>query len=188
MPSKRPQRPVPSECNAPLNRLTPKVLDTPELVMTYCRDMDLYDGNSLDIAGLIQDSPELTLVHEPLGYNDAYIKKRKDTDYEIGVNSSHRPNRQRVSMAHEFAHYQLHRDRIERGSNGEEIIHRREGQESIEVQANRYIAEMLMPEREFFDALKRTNGDVSAMASLFGVSQLALRFRAKHLGLSGSGV
>ena len=45
-----------------------------------------------------------------------------------------------------------------------------------------------MPEDHFREEVRRTQGDVSELAKRFGVSPLALRYRAKSLGMKGHGV
>ena len=70
----------------------------------------------------------------------------------IGVNSSHHRNRQRFTIAHEIAHLVLHRDMI---SNQVHVDRRfpvlmrdaesAAGTERMEIDANRFAAELLMP-------------------------------------------
>jgi len=163
-------------------------LDTPERVLAYCRERGFINGSSTDIKKLINDNPKLTLVYEELGENDAYIEKTGDNQYRIVINSRHPKKRQKFSMAHEYVHYQVHRIEIENMPHGEKILHRSEERDRIEYQANQYAAEILMPEEVFRRVVREKNGDISKISDDFGVSQLAVRYRAKSLEIKGHGL
>lgn len=185
---KAPKRPI----NRPVHVLPDlevDALDTTERVIQYCIRHELIDGVELDIEKLIERNEFLTLKKTPLPDGiDAYIKETKSNHFEIGVNSKHSRTRQRFSMAHEFAHYQLHRENLNGLAEGERILHRSDERNHLEYQANSFAAAMLMPEDHFREELRRTQGDVSELAKRFGVSPLALRYRAKSLGMKGHGV
>ena len=91
-------------------------------------------------------------------------------------------------MAHEFAHYQLHRENLAEFAEGERILHRSDERNIIERQANNFAANLLMPEELFREEVRRTRGDITLIAKRFNVSPLALRYRAKSLGMRGHGV
>ncbi|WP_198040729.1 ImmA/IrrE family metallo-endopeptidase [Phaeobacter inhibens] len=164
-------------------------LDTTERVIAYCRQNNLIEGAQTDIEELIRRTPNLELVKKPLRDGiDAYIREIEPQKYEIGVNSKHSLTRQRFSMAHEFAHFQLHRKNLKELEEGERILHRSDERNLIEWQANSFAAEILMPEDQFREEIERTRGNISEIAERFGVSELALRYRAKNLGMRGHGV
>lgn len=84
------------------------------------------------------------------------------------------PNyRIRFTIAHELGHYLLGHGSSNRGNA-------RSNMQTIEVQANRFAAELLMPE-----AAVRSNLGLSssALCELFGVSPSALEYRLKNLGV-----
>lgn len=137
---------------------------------------------SVDIEEIIKSNPEIRLVFTDLGINDAYIKRIAENLFEIGINSKHHSNRQKFSMAHEYAHYLLHRDKIDDLSKGEQILHRNSERNSIEYQANNFAAELLMPKYLVQKAASATSGSLKAMADLMGISQEALRYRVEDLG------
>ena len=163
-------------------------LDTPERVLAYCQDQGFFNGTITNIQGLIEDNPELSLDFEDIGEYDAYIKKVGDNHFQIVINKKHSKTRQRFSMAHEYVHYQVHRKEIENMHLGERILHRNEDRDSIEYQANQYAGEILMPETTFTQIAHEKNGDIPEIAKEFHVSPLAVRFRAKILGISGHGL
>ncbi|WP_114011715.1 ImmA/IrrE family metallo-endopeptidase [Cohaesibacter intestini] len=185
---KAPKRPIRTPVPA-LPDLDVDSLDTTERVIQYCIRHKLIDGVELDIERLIEKNPYLTLKKKPLPDGiDAYIKETSSNHFEIGVNSNHSRTRQRFSMAHEFAHYQLHRENLKGLEQGERILHRSDERNHLEYQANSFAAAMLMPEDYFREEVRKTQGDVAELAARFGVSSLALRYRAKNLGLKGHGV
>lgn len=185
---KAPKRPIgnPSVTVPPLEI---DALDTTKRVVDFCIQQGLVDGVSTDIEGLIALDPHLELKRVPLRDGiDAYIKEVSPGNYEIGVNSKHSQTRQKFSMAHEYAHYRLHKDNLAALAEGERILHRSDDWNIIEQQANNFAAEILMPEDHFREEVKRTGGNIAELADRFGVSALALRYRAKNLGMRGHGV
>ena len=113
----------------------------------------------------------------------------------IGINALHAPNRQRFTLAHELAHVQLHRPELERAVHVDRGSLRRdalaaEGVDPIEIEANTFAAELLMPTPLLISALKRHPVDleddnaVAALAKRFRVSDAAMRYRLNSLGES----
>lgn len=185
---KAPKRPIAnSSVTAP--PLEIDALDTTKRVIDFCYQQGLIDGASTNIEGLIQMDPNLELKRVPLKDGiDAYIKETSSGKYEIGVNSKHSLTRQKFSMAHEYAHYRLHQDNLAELAEGERILHRSDDWNTVEQQANTFAAEILMPEEIFREEIRRTGGDIGELAKRFEVSTLALRYRAKNLGMRGHGV
>jgi len=114
---------------------------------------------------------------------DGMIEKNGD-DITITYNSSTHPNRQRFTIAHELGHFlnghldgniKKFRDTSKNYSLSNYDIH--------EVEANKTAADILMPE-ETLDYLIYTKGitDYDELASILGVSTLALDYRLKNLG------
>lgn len=69
----------------------------------------------------------------------------------IGVNNQHHINRQRFTLAHELAHVRLHRPHLERVVHVDKGSLRRDaasalGTDAIEVEANAFASELLMPQ------------------------------------------
>lgn len=108
-----------------------------------------------------------------------YLKKIEN-HWIIGVNRNHHPHRQRFTMAHEFAHYILHRD--DNNFFEDEIFYRDENQTSIEFAANAFASKLLMPD----DLIKMIiAGGVKSLKELalrFDVSTLAVKNRVISLG------
>lgn len=104
----------------------------------------------------------------------------------IKVNSLHHPNRQRFTIAHELGHYFKHRN--EQNDFVDQNFFRNSESNRIETEANRFAGDLLMPEDEFRLAVKSLSGSIEAVAQKFMVSTLAVRVRAKALGMKGHGL
>ena len=98
-----------------------------------------------------------------------------------GVNSLHHQNRQRFTLAHEIAHFLLHRQEQEKFVD--ELFTRRVGsRDAKELQADAFAAELLVPEKSIRSKISSGITSISDLASFFGVSNQALRYRAEKLG------
>lgn len=118
----------------------------------------------------------------------------KDGTPIIGVNALHHPNRQRFTLAHEVGHLVLHRAEITRQihvDKGFPILMRNAasgvGDDEMEIEANFFAAELLMPEQFLVRSLKGQSFDiddesaVSTLAKEYKVSTAAMRFRLGNL-------
>lgn len=111
----------------------------------------------------------------------------------IGVNQHHHRRRQRFTIAHELAHYVLHRHASNVFVDSTLTFHRNktsaEGVDRQEVEANAFAAELLMPEgllKQYWEAQQLDLYDDVALARLaarFDVSEQALTIRLMNLRL-----
>jgi len=109
----------------------------------------------------------------------------------IGVNSLHHPNRQRFTIAHETAHLVLHRDQITAQVHvDKEFRLRRDpvaasGTDALEIEANAFAAELLMPQawvEAAFSELELDDDEALAgVARRFRVSTSAIQYRLMNL-------
>jgi hypothetical protein len=65
--------------------------------------------------------------------------------FSIGVNSRHSYVRQRFTVAHEIAHFLLHRKKLESDDLVDDAMYRSDLSTKEETTANRYAADILMP-------------------------------------------
>lgn len=143
----------------------------------------------------IVKSEGIRLEYAPLDDELSGLAHIRDDVPIIGVNALHAPNRRRFTLAHELAHILLHRDELERAVHVDRGSLRRdalsaEGVDPIEIEANAFAAELLMPTHLLISELKRHPVDleddaaVAALAKRFRVSDAAMRYRLNSLGES----
>lgn len=70
--------------------------------------------------------------------------KYENGEYIIRINRHDVKERQRFTLAHEIAHFLLHKDRIGDGIT-DDILYRSKLSDFMEIQANRLAADILMP-------------------------------------------
>ena len=117
----------------------------------------------------------------------------------IGVNSLHHPNRQRFTIAHEVGHLVLHRHLIADHVHVDKrfLVLLRDansatGTQRMEMEANRFAAELLMPLFLLVPMLKRNGFDIDdekpleKLSRKFRVSKQALDYRIRNITYSAS--
>jgi Zn-dependent peptidase ImmA (M78 family) len=96
--------------------------------------------------------------------------------FSIIVNKKHPRVRQRFTVAHEIAHFLLHRDKIGNGLKDNALL--RSGLSTIEeVQANKLAAKILMPFHLLDVEMKAGTRTVRELAAKFEVSPQAMSIR-----------
>ena len=118
----------------------------------------------------------------------------EDNQGTIGVNKFHSEVRRRFTIAHEIAHYILHRDKSELFIDKKYTAFRNadssSGEMRIEIQANQFAASLLMPaillKKEVAKLDDLDLGDDLALRRLaqkFDVSLQAMAYRLSNLGI-----
>ncbi len=118
----------------------------------------------------------------------------KDGTAIIGINALHHPNRQRFTIAHECGHLVLHREQVTREVHVDKAFPMlmrdavsAASVDPMEIEANLFAAELLMPEYllagELGDSTFDIDDDaaVTALARRFRVSMSAMQFRLGNL-------
>jgi Zn-dependent peptidase ImmA (M78 family) len=115
----------------------------------------------------------------------------------ICVNNLHHPNRQRFTIAHELGHYHMHNFdevHVDRVMFRYRDARSRAGDDKYEIDANRFAAELLMPEEFLLRDLKRLgvrdfldDRTVSHLARKYQVSVQAMSLRLVSLDLVAEG-
>lgn len=118
---------------------------------------------------------------------------RDDHAVTVGINQSHHPNRQRFTLAHELGHFLLHGKRTRVFVDSSTMFFRdglaAEGTDKVEIEANAFAAELLMPENVLREITHHQPLDafddraIQSLAAKFGVSVRALTIRLTKLGL-----
>ncbi len=112
----------------------------------------------------------------------------------IGVNSLHHPHRQRFTIAHELGHLELHRELISNEVHVDKqfrVLMRdgvsASGTDKIEVEANQYAAELLIPTFLLEQFLENKRFDIDddspldELAKKFRVSKQTMQYRVINL-------
>jgi len=117
----------------------------------------------------------------------------KDDVAVIGVNARHHVRRQRFTIAHEIGHFELHDEVLRKGMHVDKVItmlnrdtNSASGTISIEIEANQFAAELLMPKDLVLRYMEEASLDygcvpddeaIEAMARAFNVSATAMTYR-----------
>lgn len=96
--------------------------------------------------------------------------------YSIGVRASEASVRKRFTVAHEIAHFILHRDRLD-GCLIEDILYRSGLSSREETQANQMAADILMPFPLIRKLVDQGAKSLEQLAAKLQVSQQALKIR-----------
>lgn len=101
--------------------------------------------------------------------------------FVVRVNRHDPPKRQRFTVAHEIAHFLLHREQIGSGIK-DDVLYRSDLSDRTEQEANRLAADILMPDlligTELEDAREAGAGDlVLDLSERFNVSEAAMRIK-----------
>jgi Zn-dependent peptidase ImmA (M78 family) len=100
--------------------------------------------------------------------------------YSIGVKASEGYRRKRFTIAHEIAHFILHRSKI-----GDELVddamYRSGLSTREEAQANQLAADILMPRKLIKELQSRGFTDVSSLADELEVSEAAIKVRLSYV-------
>jgi Zn-dependent peptidase ImmA (M78 family) len=114
---------------------------------------------------------------------------KEGNDYIIRVNRNEARERQRFTIAHELAHFMLHRHIIDSSPNGitDTVLYRSGASERIEYEANRLAADLVMPmkliEKKLNDDFGGvvTEATIENLAASFEVSKSAMEIRLSTL-------
>ncbi len=135
----------------------------------------------------------LSVVEEDLEGSVSGMLVLKDGRGVIGVNENHHPNRRRFTVAHEIAHYLLHRGSASVFVDARPVFFRDDDSAACtkqqEIEANAFAAELLVPavalrERVNHEAVDPYD-DAAAhrLAKTFGISTQTLTIKLVRLGL-----
>jgi len=164
-----------------------KILDSVDAILELAKKENLCDLNCkrLDVYGLANKLGLSVLECDMLSEQSGYLKQENGR-WVIGVNKKHHPKRKRFTIAHELGHFIKHRKSSQ--SFDDTTFFRKQNDASIEYDANNFAAELLMPRDLFLQEIRSGNNTIEGLADTFDVSSMAVKYRAKTLGLSGHGL
>ena len=111
------------------------------------------------------------------------IKRLETGIYEIKINKFESLVRQRFTLAHEISHFLLHRSEIDRlGEIADNVLYRSGASETIEYEAKRLAAQIIMPEKAISERQQAIGNNideniVDQLAKEFGVSKAVMKIR-----------
>lgn len=109
-------------------------------------------------------------------------KDSKTNKWTITVNNNHHIKRQRFTIAHEFAHFCLHKGTDDHFID-QEIFFRKDHDDPIEFAADKFAAQILMPEKFIKQAIDSDGiKNIETLSNLFNVSNIAIKKRVLDLG------
>jgi len=131
--------------------------------------------------GALAKALGLRVVIASLPLNISGLIQPDEDGYVIKVNRFESKGRQRFTIAHEIAHYLLHRDKISSGVV-DSVLYRSKLSSRAEAEANKLAADIVMPKEAVLEALQDHSGRmeeavISDLASQFGVSRQAMEIR-----------
>jgi len=97
--------------------------------------------------------------------------------FSIAVNSAEPIVRQRFTIAHEIAHFLLHRSQLEKGDLVDDAMYRSGLSSAEEAAANKMAAHILMPFSLINSLVSSGVTDVTDLAARLQVSQTAMKIR-----------
>lgn len=100
--------------------------------------------------------------------------------WRIGYNAYHNVVRQRFTIAHEIAHYVLHRHEQNRFDDVT-FARRNTSRNRMEAEADRFAAELLMPAELVRAAVASGIKTLNELATYFRVSSIAMKYRLQQL-------
>lgn len=157
----------------------PTLLGNIDDIIKKANEDGFITSNKVDIVSIVKDHgiiiKEELLPSTTSGYL-AYVNE----SWIIGVNKNHSPRRKRFTIAHEFAHYCLHKS--EKNYFVDAVFFRDNNPTSIEYFANTFAANLLMPEELIDCSIRSGILSLKDLADIFDVSLLALKNRLLHLG------
>lgn len=145
----------------------------------------------IDIFSLVE-SVGLNIIFEEMEDDHSgflLIEKGKGT---VAINSKHHSNRQRFTAAHELGHYVLHAQGLSSDKFFVDTAFQRSavsstGSNTVEIEANRFAAEILMPKEILKVAVTKmaplTDLSIYQLALDFEVSEQAMTLRLVNLRL-----
>lgn len=131
----------------------------------------------VDVTAIARELGLEVYAEDGLSDDVSGLLTKDDKGYFIVVNRGHHLNRRRFTIAHEIAHFLLHRDEIGDGVE-DSTLYRSHLSGRQETQANRLAAEILMPWRLISHLVRQNpHSSVEFLAQELKVSKSAMAIR-----------
>lgn len=158
----------------------PKLWAGVDDIVADLKTQGFINGNVVDIERLIKSKGIGVVYDDTLTPSQSGYLRKTNGAWVIGVNKHHHRRRQRFTLAHEFGHFIMHKN--DDMVFEDEVLFRDENLTAIEYAANRFAAELLMPQELFVASIKKGETSLEDLAEKFEVSTLAVKNRVLTLG------
>ena len=159
----------------------PEMLADLDSIRAQAKEEGYINGYKLDVEKFITDKyPEIRIEKVALSSDVSGKLEYKDGFWIMSVNIHHPEVRQRYTLGHELGHYLNHRDSVK--SFEDTVFFRNKQKSSMEYMADQFAARLLMPEDDVNKLVSEGVKTVKDMASRFGVSLEAMKYRLEQLG------
>lgn len=162
--------------NAPIDGADPQAFTNPSNVIRWVRG---HAHPEEDILNAIARLCNIRVEYRPLNSDESgsLMYSNKTEQWTVTINSLHHPKRQRFTLAHELAHYFLHRNENQTFSDA--VFFRADHtQNRMEYEANNFAGALLMPKDDFIEYIRTQSNSIEQISNHFNVSAMAVKVRA----------
>lgn len=147
--------------------------------------LDTYWDGSLPVnVNAIARRMGLEVIEDPMMTESGMIEFSSDGSATITVNSTEFGPRKNFTIAHEIGHYALGHVSSNNRLLRDEASNFMTGTfKPVEREANKFAAALLMPSRMINFAIKQGHVSITSLANLFGVSEVAMKWRLVNLNI-----
>lgn len=161
--------------------IEPALLKDVETITAYAKEKGFFDGDIINLDSTLSLFPDIKVEYLPMESSQSGTLSYKDGFWVIQINQNHNKKRQRFTLAHELAHYILHKE--QNSDFKDAVFFRNEVRDSMEYIANEFASQLLMPEQNVKKVIEEENiRNIGDLAELFGVSAAAMKYRILSLG------
>lgn len=136
-----------------------------------------------DIYGYVDTFDNIEVINDDLSAEISGLIEYSNGGFIIAINKYHSYERRRFTLAHEFAHYAVHKDYIIKNKKIEDVALFKDRKSDIEKEANDFASKLLIPKDEFLGVVKSGKTRLGDLAEYFGVTAAAVKYRARGLNL-----
>jgi len=161
---------------------TKTILNSVDDLVEVAETEGFYNGKVLDVYRLAENIGLSVYVADLDDDISGRLFCDEKGDWIAEINSVHHENRKRFTLAHEIAHFCSHIK--DKQVFEDSTFFRSNETDGMEIAANKFAAELLIPQTYFDEAISAGINTLDKLSEHFGVSSLAVQYRAKSLGYS----
>jgi Zn-dependent peptidase ImmA (M78 family) len=153
-------------------------------IREVAKQKNISDVNPRTIREVVDKVFGIQIDETDLGRYASGFLERIGDKWHIYINKYESEARKRFTITHELGHFILHRNMYMTASTSfpDQIFFRDENNSPEEIEANKFAADLLMPEEIFKKYINEGCNTIDALADKFGLSTSAVKYRAYKLG------